>query len=261
MSNYRRKLSVRKALGISAAAAMLIGVAVQSPAQDGSRTHSTWSTYLGNPDGSHFTSLTQINRSNVAQLEVAWSYDSGNERAYEFNPIVVGKFIYVIAQHTDIVALDAATGKQIWIHHPNSMGQRFEVHRGINYWQSRDGSDKRLLIPFDNHLEAIDATTGELIKSFGDGGTVDLKVGLGRDPKSMYQIQSGTPGRVFEDLIIVGSETGEDYGSASWRHPRLRCANGPHGVDFPYDSASRRVWLRHLARRRLEDCRRHKLLG
>ncbi|MFZ0882474.1 MAG: pyrroloquinoline quinone-dependent dehydrogenase [Candidatus Acidiferrales bacterium] len=228
-----RNISIRSFIVIAAVGAGLFGAMAWSRAQDAKPSHSTWSTYLGSPDSSHYIALTQINRSNVDKLEVAWSYDSGNERAYEFNPIVVGNVMYVIAQHSDIVALDAATGKPIWIHHPNSMGQRLEVHRGINYWQSQDGKEKRLFIPFDNHLEAIDAATGELIKSFGDGGSVDLKVGLGRDPKSMYQIQAGTPGQVFENLIIVGSETGEDYGS-------------PPGDIRAYDVRSgRMVWIFH----------------
>jgi quinoprotein glucose dehydrogenase len=218
---------------VVALSALLAGAIARSGAQETKQSHLTWSTYLGNPDSSHYTALTQINRSNVGKLEVAWSYDSGNERAYEFNPIVVGNVMYVIAQHSDIVALDATTGKEIWRHHPNSIGQRLEVHRGINYWQSKDGREKRLFIPFDNHLEAIDASTGELIKSFGDGGSVDLKVGLGRDPKSMYQIQAGTPGQVFENLIIVGSETGEDYGS-------------PPGDIRAYDvQTGRMVWIFH----------------
>lgn len=85
------------------------------------------------------------------------------------------------------------------------------MHRGINYWASKDGSDRRLLITFAQHLQAIDARTGRLIKSFGRDGLVDLREGLGRDPASMAQIQSGTPGRVYEDLIILGSATGEEY--------------------------------------------------
>jgi len=181
--------------------------------RQGPAVHTTWATYLGSADASHYSALTQIDRSNVKQLEVAWSSDSGNERSFEFNPIIVGKKMYVLAKNTAVVALDAATGRELWTHQPASMGKRFEVHRGINYWQSEDGLDRRLFIPFDNHLEAINAETGQLIESFGDGGRIDLKQGLGRDPKSMYQIQSGTPGAVFTDLIIVGSETGEDYGS------------------------------------------------
>jgi quinoprotein glucose dehydrogenase len=156
------------------------------PKDDPPPPYTMWSTYLGSPDSSHYSALTQINRANVDKLDVAWSYDAGNERAHEFNPIVVGRIIYVIAQHSDIVAPDATTGHELWLHHPNSIGTRLEVHRGINYWQNKDGSDKRLFIAFDNHLEAIDANTGELIKSFGNTGSVDLKEGLGRDPRTMY---------------------------------------------------------------------------
>ncbi len=219
-------------VAIAANTALLFGVAGAGP-EDVQHQHTTWSTYLGSPDSSHYSALKQITRSNVQKLEIAWSYDAGNERAYEFNPIVVGKTMYVIAQRSDIVALDARTGRQLWAHHPNSMGMRLEVHRGINYWQSKTGSDKRLFIAFDNHLEAIDANTGELIKTFGNGGSVDLKEGLGRPPKTIYQIQSGTPGQVFGDLIILGSETGEDYGS-------------PPGDIRAYDvRTGRMVWIFH----------------
>jgi quinoprotein glucose dehydrogenase len=252
MLNHKRFLSVGSvAVAAALGAAVLFGVSAWSGPDDDGQSHKTWSTYLGNPDASHYTALTQIDRSNVDKLEVAWTYDSGNERAYEFNPIVVGNVMYVIAQHSDIVALDAATGKQIWIHHPNSMGQRLEVHRGINYWQSKDGSERRLFIPFDNHLEAIDATTGELIKSFGEGGSIDLKMGLGRDPKSMYQIQAGTPGQVFENLIIVGSETGEDYGSPPGDIRAYDVRTGrmvwifhtiPHPGEFGYDTWPKDAW-------------------
>lgn len=206
----RRRWRVAGRLVVVAAVAMNMGAAKPKPAFD---DHTTWTTYLGSPDASHYTALTQINKSNVNKLEVAWSYDSGDARLFEFNPIIVGKTMYVLAKNTAVVALDATTGKELWTHHPASMGQRFEVHRGINYWQSADGKDKRLFITFDNHLEAINADTGELIPSFGNQGRVDMKEGLGRDPKSMYQIQSGTPGIVYGDLIILGSETGEEYGS------------------------------------------------
>jgi len=251
MSKPRPDSSNKNLCAITALAASLFSVAAWAIPQDAQQLHSTWSTYLGNPDSSHFTSLTQINRDNVGKLAVAWSYDAGNERAYEFNPIVVGNIMYVIAWHTDIVALDARTGKQLWVHHPKSMGQRLEVHRGINFWQSKGGSDKRLFIAFDNHLEAIDESTGELIKSFGDGGSIDLKRGLGRDPKSMYVIQSGTPGQIFENLIILGSETGEDYGSPPGDIRAYDVRTGrmvwifhtiPHPGEFGYDTWPKDTW-------------------
>src|SRR6202021_282519 len=181
--------------------------------------------------GSHY--LKQIDRSNVSRLQVAWSYDSGSEQPYAFNPIVVGRTMYVLAKNTSIVALDAATGKPLWAYHSRNLGPRPEGHRGINYWESSDGSDKRLLISFANNLEAINAANGQLIPSFGNGGTVNLKEGLGRDAKTMHQIQSGTPGVVFADLIILGSSTGEDYGS-------------PPGDIRAYDvRTGRMVWIFH----------------
>jgi quinoprotein glucose dehydrogenase len=197
------------------------------------RQHTTWSTYLGSADASHYSALKQIDGSNVSKLHPVWSYDSGDDRAYEFNPIVVGKTMYVLAKDSAIVALDAATGKELWVYRSAALTQRRETHRGINYWQSGDGSDKRLLITFDNQLEAINADSGQRITSFGKGGLVDLKEGLGRDFNTIHQIQSGTPGIVFGGLIILGSSTGEDYGS-------------PPGDIRAYDVKSgRMVWIFH----------------
>ena len=78
--------------------------------------HKTWRDYGGGPDSSHFVALTQINKSNVSQLEVAWIYPTGDNRSYIFNPLVVDNVMYVLAGNSSLVALDAATGKEIWIH-------------------------------------------------------------------------------------------------------------------------------------------------
>src|SRR3990172_3302516 len=74
----------------------------------------TWNQYLGGADSSQYSSLDQINRSNVTKLSVAWSYPTG-DGSYRFNPIVVDGVLYVLAATNSIVALDAATGKEIWI--------------------------------------------------------------------------------------------------------------------------------------------------
>ncbi len=83
--------------------------------------------------------------------------------------------------------------------------------RGLNYWESKDRSDRRIVLPVFNQLQEIDARSGKLIESFGDHGYVDLRAGLGRDPQTVRQVQSRTPGRVFENLIILGSAPGEAY--------------------------------------------------
>ena len=133
------------------------------------RQHTTWSTYLGSADASHYSALKQIDGSNVSKLQPSGPTTAETNAAYEFNPIVVGKTMYVLAKDSAIVALDAATGKELWVYRSSALTQRRETHRGINYWQSADGSDKRLLITFDNQLEAINADSGQRITSFGKG--------------------------------------------------------------------------------------------
>ncbi len=165
-----------------------------------------WRDYAGGPDSSRFVASTQITPSNVQQLQVAWTYPAG---LTDFNPVVVGGIVYGRGPEGSFVALDAATGKQLWIH---SGVQGFNT-RGINYWQSKDGKSRRLIFSSTNILEEIDAVTGETISSFGKDGRVDLREGLDRDPAMVNQ-QSRTPGRVFENLLILGSATNQEYTSA-----------------------------------------------
>lgn len=172
--------------------------------------YKSWRAYGGGPDSSHFVALNQITKSNVNRLKVAWIYPTGDTRSYIFNPIVVDNVMYVLARNSSLVALDAATGKEIWIHE-NLPGL---ASRGIAYWESKDRRDRRLIFAINNHLQEIDARTGKSILSFGTNGLVDLKVGLGRDPATIARIQPEAPGRVFGNLILLGSATGEAYLSA-----------------------------------------------
>jgi glucose dehydrogenase len=160
------------------------------------RSFATWSQYLGGADSSQYSSLKQINKSNVKQLEVAWTYQTG-PGTYTFDPVVVDGVMYVLAQSNSVVALDAATGKQLWVH-PN-MGP--VGSRGMNYWENKDRSDRRLFFINAGFLTAIDARTGQTINSFGDNGRTDLRNGLDRDPGRA--LQTSNPGRIFENLIIT----------------------------------------------------------
>jgi quinoprotein glucose dehydrogenase len=148
----------------------------------------------------------------VKNLEIAWTYPTGDDIDYAWNLVILEDMMYVRTKNNSIVALDAASGRELWVYPPDA--RRREMHRGISYWESADRSDRHLLITFNNSLQAIDARTGKLIESFGNKGSVDLREGLGRDPKSIAHIQSATPGRVFENLIILGSFPGEQYLSA-----------------------------------------------
>ncbi|MEO8592616.1 MAG: PQQ-binding-like beta-propeller repeat protein [Candidatus Solibacter sp.] len=169
--------------------------------------HKKWSDYGGGPDSSHFVNLKQVTPSNVNQLQVAWTYPTQDRTTYLFNPIIVDKVMYVLARNYSLVALDAESGKEIWIHE-NLTGI---TTRGIAYWESKDRKDRRLIFAINDYLEEIDASTGKSILTFGSEGLVDLREGLDRDPKLITRIQSNNPGRVFEDLIILGSATGENY--------------------------------------------------
>src|SRR6186713_1610579 len=165
-----------------------------------------WRDYAGGPDSSRFVAATQVTKSNVSQLQVAWTYPAGQT---DFNPLVVRGVVYGRGPNDSFVALDAATGKQLWIHE----GVQGFNSRGVNYWESKDGKDRRLIFSTANMLQELDAYTGEPITAFGTNGKVDLRVGLDRDPATINQ-QTRTPGRVFENLLIMGSATNEEYGSA-----------------------------------------------
>jgi quinoprotein glucose dehydrogenase len=164
-----------------------------------------WRDYAGGPDSSRFVAATEITRSNVNRLRVAWTYASGQT---DFNPLVVRGVVYGRGPGS-FVALDAATGKELWMHE----GVQGFNSRGVNYWESKDGKDRRLIFSSNNFLQEIDAQTGKTVSSFGVNGRVDLRVGLDRDPSTINQ-QSRIPGRVFENLIILGSATNQEYASA-----------------------------------------------
>jgi len=216
----------------------------------GTQIHTSWSDYSGNPDSAQYSALEQINRSNVAKLEVAWTYPTGDHNRYFFNPLVVDNIAYVLAKNNSIVALDAATGKEIWTH-ASGPEIRIITNRGINYWESKDRTDRRLLYASNHFLRAIDAQTGKTIESFGTGGAVDLKEGLGRDPKTLSLVQSTTPGRVFEDLLILGSATNQGYGSAPGDLRAFDVRTGrvvwtfhtiPHPGEFGYETWPNEAW-------------------
>lgn len=175
--------------------------------------HTTWRDYGGGADSAQYSALKQIDRTNVGQLQVAWTFPTGDGQKYSFNPIMVDGWLYVLAKKNSIVALHADTGKEIWTYTPDPPATII-TSRGINYWESRDHTDRRLLFCANHALQALDARTGKLILSFGANGRVDLKEGLGRDPKTLTLVQSTTPGRVFENLLILGSATNQGYGSA-----------------------------------------------
>ncbi len=202
-----------------------------------------WRDYAGGPDSSRFVAAKQITSANVNQLQVAWNFPSGQT---DFNPLVVRGLVYGRGPNGSFVALDAATGKQVWIHE----GVQGFTSRGVNYWESKDGKDRRLIFSTLNLLQELDAYTGEPITKFGNNGQVDLRVGLDRDPTTINQ-QTRTPGRVFENLIILGSATNEEYGSAPGDVRAFDVRTGalvwtfhtvPRPGEFGYDTWPKDAW-------------------
>ncbi len=171
--------------------------------------HSTWTHYAGSPDQSKYFDGSEITKENVNQLEVAWSYPS--EGGFNnFSPIIVDTTMYVLGKGNSLVALNVKTGKEIWIH----ANLRGLTRKGINYWESEDKKDKRLIFTLNNSLQAIDAVTGKSILTFGDDGYTDLREGLEREPSSIRRVQAMMPGVIINDLVILGSAPGEGYFSA-----------------------------------------------
>ncbi|GAA0278276.1 glucose/quinate/shikimate family membrane-bound PQQ-dependent dehydrogenase [Alteraurantiacibacter aestuarii] len=165
-----------------------------------------WDAYLGGLDSSQYSSLDQINKGNVAQLEVAWSYAAGEGTAPQFNPVIANGRMYVQAADGRIAALNPATGAELW---KSATTGRISA-RGINYWQSSDGSDRRLVFLNDGLLRAINADTGEYIPGF----SVDLRDALPEGhAETPNPLMTNNPGRIFEDTIIVSLPAGSGYAS------------------------------------------------
>lgn len=209
--------------------------------ESSSYNYTTWSQYGGGPDQSKYFDATEITRQNVSQLEVAWTYSTDDNIPYMFQPIVVDTMMYVYGRNASLIALSIVSGKEIWIH-TNLQGL---TRRGLNYWESKNRKDKRLVFTLNNTLQEIDAITGKSIKSFGDSGYVDMRIGLDRDPTSIRRMQSMMPGVIYNDLIIMGSAPGEGYFSPPGYIRAYNIVTGklewtfhtiPHPGEFGYDT-------------------------
>lgn len=164
-----------------------------------------WPRYGGTPEGNHFSPLAQIDRSNVNQLQIAWTFDTGEEGGLQSSPLIVNGVLYGVTPTQKIFALDAATGKLLWKFDSGVKGT--QPNRGIAYWSL--GTSSRILAGVMNFLYALDTVTGKPIPDFGDSGRIDLRENLGREPASSNSIYLTSPGLVFEDLIIVGGRNPE----------------------------------------------------
>ncbi|MGH7678388.1 MAG: PQQ-binding-like beta-propeller repeat protein, partial [Gemmatimonadaceae bacterium] len=178
-----------------------------------------WIATGGDRGNSRYSTLTQINRDNVARLRVAWTFRTGdlppNGRGeIQATPIVVDGVLYTTTPAMTVVALRGDDGTLLWRFAPPSshgVPPFGNVNRGVVYWA--EGDDRRILFGAGKRLYALDARTGRLIRSFGDSGSVDLTRGLSRDIGEAY-FAATSPGVIYRDLLIQGMRLGEDAGSA-----------------------------------------------
>jgi quinoprotein glucose dehydrogenase len=161
----------------------------------------------GGPDNIRYSTLDQINTTNVTRLQVAWTYDSHDSfRGSEMqsNPIIVDGVLYATTPTLKVIAVDAATGKEVWKFDPSggaATSPRFR-HRGVTVHKDR------VFVSYRSFLYALDRKTGEPISSFGTKGRIDLREGLDR-PAERLSVSASTPGSIFEDTIIMGSSVPE----------------------------------------------------
>src|ERR1700736_504890 len=199
-----------------------------------------WPIWGGSPENTHYSPLAQINRANVKQLEVAWSFDTNEPGGLQTSPIIVEGVLYGITPTQKVFALTAATGKPVWSF--DSGIKDLQPNRGLAYWANH--SDKRILVSVLNFLYALNADSGQPIPSFGTSGRIDLQENLGRDPRWESVVLS-SPGVVYKNLIIVGGRNPEtlpappgDVRAYDVRSGKLRWAfhTIPYEGEFGHDT-------------------------
>ena len=222
---------------IVAATVLMTGFVV---AQSGSAQMATgrnveWTGYAANPSGSRFAPLDQINASNFNDLQVAWTFSTDNlgnrpEYKLEGTPLEIGGVVYTTGgNRRDVVALDAVTGELLWMHgeHEGERGvaaPRQLSGRGLSYWSEPDGKNARIIYVTPGYfLIALDARTGERIRSFGQEGAVDMKAtdsqgirrvtnhGMAEPNLTVGEIGWQSAPTVVGDEVLVGSAFTEGF--------------------------------------------------
>jgi quinoprotein glucose dehydrogenase len=207
---------------------------------------SDWPAYGGAPENTHYSALAQINRANVKELEVAWSFDTGEQGGLQTSPIIVEGVLYGITPTQKVFALDAASGKLLWKFDSGIKGT--QPDRGLAFWS--DEKDKRILVGVMNFLYALDAATGKPIAAFGKDGRIDLRGDLGRAPEKQ-SVALTSPGIVYKDLIIVGGRNPEtlpaapgDVRAYDVRSAKLHWSfhTIPHPGEYGYETWPKEAW-------------------
>jgi quinoprotein glucose dehydrogenase len=197
-----------------------------------------WPNVGSDPGSTRYSQLTQITPANVGKLVRAWTYNTGDPgggfRGTEATPIVIAGVMYFSTPGSKVVALNAATGTEVWKYDlkavtPNGRGAKY----GVSFWPGDGRTLPRVVVATtDGLLIQLDAKTGELYKNVGDNGVIDLKVGMVERYGGGY-----TPGAtpaIYKNLAIVSPTTGEQG--------RYGIAGDPRAFDL---QTGKEVWRFH----------------
>lgn len=185
-----------------------------------------WFCVGGDRGCQRHSTLDQINRDTVEELKVAWTYHTGEldrprKKTIECTPLVVDGIMYCTTGHLRVVALNAATGKEIWAFDPLQVRPKDYplasggVNRGAAYWRdTKTGASRIIHGTSDGYLYSLDTKTGKLDPRFGDGGIKNLREDLGIDIERLGYGPTSAPA-IFEDIVIIGVSNGEGPGIAA----------------------------------------------
>ncbi|WP_115294280.1 membrane-bound PQQ-dependent dehydrogenase, glucose/quinate/shikimate family [Pseudomonas putida] len=175
-----------------------------------------WPQYGQNTRGSRYSALSEIDTSNVAGLEVAWQYRTGDlpvgEAAFQGTPIKLGELLYVCTPYSKVVAVDAESGEQKWAYDPQAQSKEWQRCRGLASWQAPAGEVEKsealcrtriVLTTLDARLITLDAHSGAVCPGFGENGQVNLLTGLSERAKASYYPTSAP--LVAGDVIVTGA--------------------------------------------------------
>src|SRR6266542_422052 len=248
-------LRVRVASALCLIAAAMVGSNRSVSGQSATSTaNGEWPAYAADSRGSRYSPLEQINASNFSDLEVAWRFKTDNlgtrpEYKLEGTPIMVKGVLYATAgTRRAVVALDAATGELLWVHrYPEgprgAAAPRQLSGRGLAYWSDGNGDDRILYVTPGYRLIALDARTGQPVRSFGKDGVVDMKLGVVFGPDKQIDLETGEIGlhsspTVVKNVVLVGSAMKE--GMTVTTH------NNTKGIARAYDARNGKVlWTFH----------------
>lgn len=186
----------------------------QNKGYDKYDNYTDWAIYRGDKKANQYSELAQINAANVHTLEPVWEYHTGdpNGPSMYSNPIVVNGLMYFTTPKLNVVALNAATGKEVWVFDPSKYSEGNKVFRGrsrgVTYWEDANGENQRIFDFVRDRVYALDAKTGEHIENFGNDGFIDLRQNLPVEPEKA-SIEVTSPGIVYKNFLIVGSRVPE----------------------------------------------------